>query len=132
MSVNISIGSIVSGKSGKSLKVLAVNGDVLEVLGDAGSFKVRRSAILKVIPPRPAAPHVLKLGDRVTYIGSDLNLKTQYAGTLEIWKISKNPYDGYTCLKPNGRTTSWVQFEDLELAIKVNPNMTGLEGDLWV
>jgi hypothetical protein len=129
MSVNISIGSIVSGKSGKPLKVLAVNGNVLEVLGDAGSFKVRRSAILKVIPPRPSA---FKLGDRVEYIGSDFNLKTQYAGTLEVWEISKNPLDGYTCLKPNGRTTSWVKFEDLELAIEVTPNITELEGDLWV
>jgi hypothetical protein len=130
MSVSISIGSIVSGKSGKPLKVLAVNGDVLDVLGDTSSFKVRRSAILKVIPPRPKA---FKLGDRVTYIGSDFNLKTQYAGTLKVWEISKNPYDGYTCLKPNGRTTSWIQFEDLELvnAIEVTPIAGEVEGDLW-
>jgi hypothetical protein len=50
----------------------------------------------------------------VEYIGSDFNLKKQYAGELKVWKISA--LDGYTCLKPNGRATSWIESEDLELS----------------
>ena len=59
-----------------------------------------------------------RLGDRVEYIGSDANLKIQYAGTLEVWEISPNPIDGYTCLKPNGHATSWIKFENLKLITK--------------
>jgi hypothetical protein len=120
----ITIGSTIVGTSGKKLIVDRVEGDTIY----SGDLKILTSAVVRVIPPRPSA---FKLGDRVEYIGSDFNLKTQYAGTLEVWEISKNPLDGYTCLKPNGRTTSWVKFEDLELAIEVTPNTTGLEGDLW-
>jgi hypothetical protein len=140
MKMDIKLGSIVYGKGGVGNPVTAIDGEMLAIDTAKGLRLVNISKILRVeqpptantsIPPRPSA---FKLGDRVTYLGSDLNLKKQYAGSLEVWKISKNPYDGYTCLKPNGRATSWVQFEDLELvnAIEVTPSMTGLEGDLWV
>jgi hypothetical protein len=123
------IGSVVYGSAGIGCKLLEVKGDTLTVETPKGNRTISSSKVVKVIPPRPKA---FKLGDRVQYIGSDFNLKKQYAGMLEVWEISKNPLDGYTCLKPNGRTTSWVQFEDLELnAVEVTPSMTGLEGDLW-
>jgi hypothetical protein len=103
----ITPGSIVSGKSGKDFLVDRIEGDTIH----SGGFKFLASAVTKVIPPRPQA---FKLGDRVEYIGSDFSLKKQYAGELKVWEIS--PWDGYTCLKPNGRLTSWVKFEDLELS----------------
>ena len=43
------------------------------------------------------------------------NLKIQYAGVLEVWEISKIETDSYACLKSNGRVTSWIQFEYLQL-----------------
>lgn len=119
MSVNISIGSIVSGKSGKPLKVLAVNGNVLEVLGDAGSFKVRRSAILKVIPPRPQA---FELGDRVRYIGTHPSFQKQYGGMLTIWELGKGcDLDKCACQTPGGKISTWIEYSALQL----------VEGDLW-
>jgi hypothetical protein len=121
MSVDITVGSIVFGKSGKPLQVIAIEGDVLRVSGESGYMKVRRTAILKVEPPisvrQPHRPTSFNLGDRVKYIGSDFNLKKQYAGILEVWEISNSPFDGYTCLKSNGRLTSWIHFEDLELEV---------------
>jgi hypothetical protein len=119
MSVNISIGSIVSGKSGKPLKVLAVNGDVLEVLGDDGSFKVRRSAILKVIPPRQKA---FELDDRVRYIGTHPSFQKQYGGTLTIWELGKGcDLDKCACQTPAGKVSTWIEYSALQL----------VEGDLW-
>lgn len=56
----------------------------------------------------------MKLGDRVRYVGEKYYLKKQYAGELTIWEISKHD-DGYACLQPDGRVTSWISFEDLEL-----------------
>jgi hypothetical protein len=120
MKTVITPGSIVSGESGKTFLVDRVEGDIIY----SGKVKFLTSAVLKVIPPRPSA---FKLGDRVTYIGSDFNLKTQYAGTLEIREMGKLcDSDKCACLKPNGRVTSWIEFADLQLA---NPS---LEGDLWV
>jgi hypothetical protein len=55
-----------------------------------------------------------KIADRVRYTGTDPNLKRQYAGELTIWEISKCD-DGYACLKPDGRVTSWILDRDLEL-----------------
>lgn len=130
------IGSVVYGAAGIGCKVLEVEGDTLTVQTPKGTRTIPLSKVVKVIPPRPNA---FKLGDSVSYIGLDFNLKKQYAGTLDIWEISKNPCDGYTCLKPNGRATSWIKFEDLELAdlelITKPPqsasSVESLEGDLW-
>jgi hypothetical protein len=118
------IGSVVYGAAGIGCKVLAVEGDTLTVKTPKGTRTIHLSKVVKIIPPRPSA---FKLGDRVEYIGSDFNLKTQYAGTLEIWEMGKlGDSDKCACLKPNGRVTSWIEFADLQLA---NPS---LEGDLWV
>jgi hypothetical protein len=102
----IAIGSTIIGKSGKKLIVDRIEGNTVY----SGDLKILASAVVRVIPPLTK----FKLGDRVTYIGSDFSLKKQYARGLKVWKIS--PWDGYTCLKPDGRLTSWVKFEDLELS----------------
>jgi hypothetical protein len=106
--MKITPGSIVSGKSGKEYLVDRVEGDIIH----SGTVKFLASAVLNVIPPVTS----FKLGDRVRYTGTDRNLQHQYAGELTIWEISKHD-DGYACLKTDGRVTSWILFEELELAI---------------
>lgn len=117
---NIIIGSTIIGASGKKLIVDRIEGDTIY----SGGLKILRTAVIRVIPPVTK----FSIGDRVKYIGSDFNLKKQYAGVLEVWEISKKDADSYACLKPNGRVTSWVEFIDLQL-VKVNE--AELEGDLW-
>jgi hypothetical protein len=112
----LSIGSVVYGAAGIGCKVLAVEGDTLTVKTPKGIRTIPSSKVVRVIPPVTR----FKLGDRVKYIGLDFNLKTQYAGVLEVWEISR--VDGYTCLKPNGRATSWIQFEDLQLVDELEVN----------
>jgi hypothetical protein len=58
-------------------------------------------------------PLRFKIGDLVRYSGKSANLRQQYAGNLTIREFSKSG-DSYTCLKPNGNLTSWIEFEDLE------------------
>jgi hypothetical protein len=109
MKTVITPGSIVSGESGKTFLVDRVEGDIIY----SGKVKFMASAVLKVIPPHAITN--FKLGDRVEYIGSDLKLKTQYAGILEVWEISKKDIGSYACLKANGRVTSWIEFADIQL-----------------
>ena len=104
----ITVGSTIIGASGKKLTVDRVEGDTIY----SGDLKILASAVVKVIPP----PTSFKLGDRVRYIGNHFYLKKQYAGFLKVWEIS--PLDGYTCLKPDRRLTSWIEFEDLRDAIE--------------
>ena len=107
--IKLTIGSTVIGASGKKLIVDRVEGDIFY----SGELRIKISAVVKVIPPSPVE---FKLGDRVQYVGTDLNLLRQYAGVLEIWEMGKGgDFDKCTCLKPNGRTTSWIDFTDLEL-----------------
>jgi hypothetical protein len=112
MNSKLLIGSVVYGAAGIGCKVLAIEGDTLTVETPKGTRTISSSKVVKFIPPRPKA---FNLGDRVEYIGSDFNIKTQYAGTLEIWEISNKDINSYTCLKPNGRVTSWIEFADLQL-----------------
>jgi hypothetical protein len=134
MSVDISIGSIVSGKSGKPLKVLAINGDVLEVLSDAGSFKVRRSAILKVIPPPtadapiPSVPRIcigayLKR-NQLKYRGKD------YPAIQHCEIISRNGMD-WLVKTPIGEIFN-VSSHAIEVGDwEAEEITTDAEGDLW-
>ncbi len=103
----ITPGSTIIGASGKKLVVDRVEGDTIY----SGDLKVLKSAVVRVIPPVTR----FNLGDRVKYIGSDFNLKTQYAGVLEVWEISKQDIGSTACLKQNGRVTSWIEFADLPL-----------------
>jgi len=103
----ITIGSTIVGTSGKELIVARVEGGIIH----SGELRISTSAVVKVIPP---AAVKFKLGDRVRYVGTDRNLVKQYAGVLEIWEMGKlGDSDKCTCLKPNGRTTSWIEFGDL-------------------
>jgi hypothetical protein len=52
MSVDIQIGSIVYGRSGKPLRVASVEEDILLIAGESGYRKIHRSAILKVESPQ--------------------------------------------------------------------------------
>jgi hypothetical protein len=56
-----------------------------------------------------------KVGDRVQYVGSNANLKTQYAGELVVHEISPS---GITCKLPNGNLGSWIDPEDLQFLNK--------------
>jgi hypothetical protein len=103
----ITPGSTIIGASGKKLVVDRVEGDTIY----SGNLKILASAVVRVIPPVAR----FNLGDRVKYIGSHFNLKTQYRGVLEVWEISKQDIGSYACLKPNGRVTSWIEFGDLQL-----------------
>ena len=113
MNSKLLIGSVVYGAAGIGARVLAIEGDTLTVETPKGTRTISSSKVVKVIPPRPK---VFKLGDRVEYIGSGFNLKTQYAGTLKIWEMGKlGDSDKCACLKPNRRVTSWIEFADLQL-----------------
>lgn len=106
----ITIGSTIIGASGKKLLVDRVDGDILY----SGEFKIKTSAVVKVIPPTT----VFKVSDRVRYIGNNFYLKKQYAGILEVREISL--LDGYACLKPDGRLTSWILFQDLKVVVDMS------------
>ncbi len=56
--------------------------------------------------------HPFKVGDKVQYIGNSLNLLQQYTGVLSIFEISG---DTYTCLKSDGKLTSWIELDELRL-----------------
>jgi predicted P-loop ATPase len=53
-----------------------------------------------------------KVGDRVYYAGDTKTLQKQYAGILEVYEIKG---DRYTCKKPSGSLTSWIELADLQL-----------------
>jgi hypothetical protein len=111
MNSKLTIGSIVFGAAGVGCRVLSIEGDTLTVKTGNGIRKIPSSKVQRVIPPG----NRFEIGDRVQYIGSDFNLKTQYVGVLEVWEISKKDIGSYACLKPNGRVTSWIEFADLQL-----------------
>jgi putative DNA primase/helicase len=60
----------------------------------------------------PEKNHQFKVGDRVRYTGNNANLLKQYAGIISIFEVSG---DTYTCLKPDGKLTSWIELNDLQL-----------------
>ena len=55
---------------------------------------------------------ILKIGDRVRYVGNNKSLLKQYAGVLVIHELN-SLQDEATCLKPTGSLTSWVKFEKI-------------------
>jgi hypothetical protein len=56
-------GSIVTGKSGKPLKVISVDGDGLVLESDTGVVKAKHSAIVRVLSP--PEPEGIEIGDRL-------------------------------------------------------------------
>jgi hypothetical protein len=63
MNVDIEIGSIVYGRSGKPLKVASVDKDLVLIAGECGYRKIHRSAILRVESPQRS--NRIQIGDRV-------------------------------------------------------------------
>lgn len=53
-----------------------------------------------------------RVGDRVCFAGKNPSYAKQYAGDLEIYDIEGNTF---TCKKPDGSLTSWIELEDLRL-----------------
>jgi hypothetical protein len=111
-SKTIRIGSIVYGAAGVGCKVLGIDGDALTIQTPKGEGRISLSRVVRV-EQHPLICTQFQIGDRVRYTGSNRHLQQQYAGELTIWEISKCD-DGYACLKPDGRVTSWILFKDLE------------------
>ena len=55
-----------------------------------------------------------KVGDQVRYDGTEAQMQKQYAGMLTVHEICASG-ESYTCRKPDGRLTSWIEFSDLTL-----------------
>ncbi len=105
-SKNIQIGSIVYGAAGVGCRVLAIEGDILTIETLSGEGKISRSRVVRV------ENKSFEVGDLVDYIGH--RFAEQYAGELKIWELGTGgDADKCTCLKPNGRTTSWIEYSDL-------------------
>ena len=136
MNSNPPIGAIAYGRSG-------VGGIITEIEAEAyapsfgnrvvlrfpdGLKRVPISAIVRwELPAAKVKRRKLDLGVQVRYIGPDRNSVKQYAGVLEIWSMGKGgDSDKCTCLKPNGRTTSWIEFSDLELVEVARSNLSSL------
>jgi len=84
-----------------------------EAVGSVGSIgsvenHVTKSARAKICR--------FKVGDRVRYDGTKAQLQRQYAGVLVVCAIGALG-DSYTCSKPDGRLTSWIEFSDLTLEV---------------
>ena len=55
----------------------------------------------------------LKVGDRAHYKGTQQNEAKQYAGDLIVYEFNQSMSE-VTCVKPDGRPTSWIDLSDLE------------------
>jgi hypothetical protein len=105
-SKTIQIGSIIYGAAGVGCRVLAIDGDILTIKTLSGEGKISRSRVVRV-ENKP-----FEVDDLVNYIGR--RFTEQYAGELKIWELGTGgDADKCTCLKPNGRTTSWIEYSDL-------------------
>jgi hypothetical protein len=72
--MKITIGSTIIGKSGKKLRVDRVEGDIIY----SGDLKILSTAVVRVIPPATR----FKLGDRVKYIGGDVDFDLPFSEIL--------------------------------------------------
>jgi uncharacterized protein YjlB len=74
-------GSIVTGKSGKPLKVIGIDGDGLVLESDTGVVKAKRSAIMRIISAPPTGQN-FHIGDRVTLLDKFM-VRAADLGTIE-------------------------------------------------
>jgi hypothetical protein len=74
-------GSIVTGKSGKPLKVISISGDGLVLESDHGLIKARRSAIVRIISAPPTS-QTFHIGDLVTLLDKFM-VRAADVGTIE-------------------------------------------------
>jgi hypothetical protein len=112
---NPPIGAIAYGQSGVGGIITRYEADRVVLRLPDGLKRVPIDAIDRWELPAPSVKLItqFQIDDRVRYTGSNRHLQQQYAGELTIWEISKCD-DGYACLKPDGRVTSWILFKDLE------------------
>jgi hypothetical protein len=79
-------GSIVAGKSGKPLKVVAIDGEKVVVESGDELLRVARSAILQVLAPpktvHPTTGQSFHIGDRVTLLDK-YQVRAADIGTVE-------------------------------------------------
>jgi hypothetical protein len=75
-------GSIVTGKSGKPLKVISIDGDGLVLESDTGVVKAKRSAIMRIISLPPATGQSFQIGDQVTLLDKFM-VRAADVGTIE-------------------------------------------------
>jgi hypothetical protein len=78
--MKINKGSIVTGKSGKPMKVISINGEGLVLMADTGQVKAKLSAILSIVS-QPTAQS-FHLGDRVTLLDK-YQVRAADIGTVE-------------------------------------------------
>jgi hypothetical protein len=78
-------GSIVTGKSGKPMKVISIDGKGLILMTDTGVVKAKLSAILQVLTPSAfliGERFICALGDRVTLLDK-YQVRAADIGTVE-------------------------------------------------
>jgi hypothetical protein len=113
---NPPIGAIAYGRSGIGGIITEIEADRAVLRFPDGLKRVPIGSIVRWELPRSTVNHKPVLGDRVRYVGTNFNLGKQYAGVLEVWEIGKlGDSDKCTCLKPDGRPTSWIEFADIKL-----------------
>jgi hypothetical protein len=127
MSVEIEIGSIVYGRSGKPLRVASVEKDLVLIAGESGYRKIHRSAILKVeSPPRS---NRIQIGDRVwrnshprpkypqSWFRNGVNNSPSLVSAIESATVERFSPDG-----------AWIKTKDGELYHVIN---TAFETGDW-
>ncbi len=75
-------GSIVTGKSGKPLKVISVDGDGLVLDSGTEIVKAKRSAIVQIISAPEPTGQTFHIGDRVTLLDNFM-VRAADVGTIE-------------------------------------------------
>jgi hypothetical protein len=75
-------GSIVTGKSGKPLKVISVDGDGLVLESDTGIVKAKRSAIVQIVSVRLPTGRSIHVSDQVTLLDKFM-VRAADVGTIE-------------------------------------------------
>jgi hypothetical protein len=96
-------GSIVAGRSGKLMKVIAIEGEVLTLCAGEGEVRAKRSAIVHVLSPPPVEP--------TYYIGH--KWQKQYGGMP--LKLHPELRDGCKrCfIMPDGYLTTWLEMSEV-------------------
>ena len=127
MSVDIQIGSIVYGRSGKPLRVASVEKDLLLIAGESGYRKIHRSAILKVESPQRSDR--IQIGDRVwrnahpspkylkSWFRNGVNNSPSLVSAIESATVERFSPDG-----------AWIKTKDGELYHVIN---TAFETGDW-
>ncbi len=118
-------GSIVTGKSGKPMKVVSLDGEVVVLMTDTGEIRAKLSAILRVIAP-PGSTNSLQpncaftISDRVT-LADKYMARAADIGTVEAFTplgIQIN-WDNNISMEPNVNQPpiAWRTFaaDELEL-----------------